>query len=508
MNRIFAYSRVSHIDQVNHGYSLDAQRITVTAEGNQLIGQRADLSWYPQSYGVYIQPGLVVDPAVSAYRVDFRDRPGGRWIFDRLQKGDVIIVARLDRTFRRTRDFLNTAHRLDEMGVELRLCRPRLNNSTPAGRAMLQSYMVWAEWDSAIKSQRIREAIALKKRMGAKATREIVTRSPRFSMAGSQAIATSPASEVTDKPTVSVQPRWLRDKYLCPAAEETNAAGRVFGYLRNSHIVAADGLGVDSQREQIMAKADKLLTAYPMLTMGDVVYDRSVSAFRRAFATRPAGSVLAAALREGDHVIFARHDRAFRNVVDCLTTVRAWLAKGVQVHFLDLPDVDLNDPAGQAMMAQSALFCEMESSLQSARRMEGIVARVAMGGFPGVAPHGYSVRKLRRDNTTVVQWDMQYLRMARWARWLEHRFGSRDYPRMVRTIEAVLAKREGRTPIKELGQMQGRGKGMIYPKWSYWKVRRLCLTGGERLAAYEQWKRELIAKHLESTNASRSPASN
>ncbi len=67
-----------------------------------------------------------------------RDRPELVRLLDHLRTGDVVTVTRLDRLARSTRDLLEIAERIKEVGAGLRsLAEPWADTTTPAGRMVL-----------------------------------------------------------------------------------------------------------------------------------------------------------------------------------------------------------------------------------------------------------------------------------------------------------------------------------------------------------------------------------
>lgn len=61
-------------------------------------------------------------------------RPGLKAMLDYAREGDVIVVYSLSRLSRSTRDAIDIAERLEEMGVELVSLTEGIDTSTPAGR--------------------------------------------------------------------------------------------------------------------------------------------------------------------------------------------------------------------------------------------------------------------------------------------------------------------------------------------------------------------------------------
>lgn len=84
-----------------------------------------------------------------------RDRPQLARLLDGLREGDVVVVSRLDRLARSTRDLLEVAETLREAGAGLRsLAEPWADTTSPAGRMVLTVFAGIAEFERALIHQR------------------------------------------------------------------------------------------------------------------------------------------------------------------------------------------------------------------------------------------------------------------------------------------------------------------------------------------------------------------
>lgn len=84
-----------------------------------------------------------------------RDRPQLARLIDQLRADDVVIVTRLDRLARSTRDLLDIAERLQDAGAGLRsLAEPWADTTSPAGRMVLTVFAGIAEFERALISER------------------------------------------------------------------------------------------------------------------------------------------------------------------------------------------------------------------------------------------------------------------------------------------------------------------------------------------------------------------
>ncbi len=84
-----------------------------------------------------------------------RERPQLIRLIDHLRVGDVVTVTRLDRLARSTRDLLEIAERLQELGAGLRsLAEPWADTTSPAGRMVLTVFAGIAEFERALIAER------------------------------------------------------------------------------------------------------------------------------------------------------------------------------------------------------------------------------------------------------------------------------------------------------------------------------------------------------------------
>lgn len=84
-----------------------------------------------------------------------RDRPELARLFDQIRDDDVMVVTRLDRLARSTKDLLDLAEKLNEAGAGLRsLAEPWADTTSPAGRMVLTVFAGIAEFERALIHQR------------------------------------------------------------------------------------------------------------------------------------------------------------------------------------------------------------------------------------------------------------------------------------------------------------------------------------------------------------------
>ena len=101
----YAYCRVSTSRQAEEGESLGVQRRQIEGYAT-MLGLSA--------------PELFVEEGVSGSK-PLSERPAGKELLAKLERGDVIIAAKLDRMFRSALDALDNLNELKERGVSLHL---------------------------------------------------------------------------------------------------------------------------------------------------------------------------------------------------------------------------------------------------------------------------------------------------------------------------------------------------------------------------------------------------
>ena len=98
-----------------------------------------------------------------------RERPELARLLDHLRPDDVVIVTRLDRLARSTRDLLDIAERIHVAGAGLRsLAEPWADTTTPAGRMVLTVFAGIAEFERSLIIERTRHGREAAKARGVK----------------------------------------------------------------------------------------------------------------------------------------------------------------------------------------------------------------------------------------------------------------------------------------------------------------------------------------------------
>lgn len=146
----------------------------------------------------------------------------------------------------------------------------------------------------------------------------------------------------------------------------------VYGYGR--HSTDKQGLTEHAQRAQVERYIELHL---PDCERGGWIYDAAVSGGKDLFE-RAKGRELLALAQPGDHIVFAKLDRAFRKVADGLSTLEMLSQKGVRVHILDL-GIDTSTPMGECALTIVLAFAQLQRKYTSERTKEALEVKRKAG---------------------------------------------------------------------------------------------------------------------------------
>jgi DNA invertase Pin-like site-specific DNA recombinase len=160
------------------------------------------------------------------------------------------------------------------------------------------------------------------------------------------------------------------------------------GYVRvSTEEQAREGVSLDAQE----ARLRSYCTAAG-LTLVEVIRDEGVSA-SKPLSSRPGGAALlrVVARRQVRHVVVVTLDRAFRNTIDCLTTVNAWDLANVALHLVDHGGQSINTKTavGRMFLTMLAGFAEMERRLTAERITAALRHKKGQRKAYGPTPYGF-----------------------------------------------------------------------------------------------------------------------
>ena len=156
--KAYGYGRVSHVTGMKLAESVPAQQDRIE-QYYRLKLKESGVEW----------GGFHHDhKQVSAYRIPFRMRASGKELLKLLQPGDHLILDKVDRIWRSLHDFVNLMVDFRKRDISIHIVSflgGTLENNA-VGELMLKQLVLFAELDSQIKSERIKEALHIRKLRG------------------------------------------------------------------------------------------------------------------------------------------------------------------------------------------------------------------------------------------------------------------------------------------------------------------------------------------------------
>lgn len=172
---------------------------------------------------------------------------------------------------------------------------------------------------------------------------------------------------------------------------------KVYGYCRVSTFEQGnDGRSLDVQRQQI--------TGYAMMkgwAVAECFIDAGVSG-SVPLAERPEGQRLLALLKQGDVVVTAKLDRAFRSAADALGTLEQMKEDGVGLHMIDLGGDVCGNGISKLVFTILSAVAENERDRIRERVREAKAHRAAQQLYNGGRrPFGFDVVGEGKDRSLV-----------------------------------------------------------------------------------------------------------
>ena len=139
MGKVYGYARVSSWDQ----------DLTIQREALARAGVNRD---------------LILAEKMTGTKRDGREKLD--LLLKLADKGDTVIITRIDRLARSMRDLQNIVHELKQKGVALKATEQPIDTTTAAGKAFFDMLGVFAEFETNLRRERQAEGIAKAKRSG------------------------------------------------------------------------------------------------------------------------------------------------------------------------------------------------------------------------------------------------------------------------------------------------------------------------------------------------------
>ena len=220
-----------------------------------------------------------------------------------------------------------------------------------------------------------------------------------------------------------------------------------YAYRRVSTVdQARHGFSLSAQKDAAKAYYVALKSAtdkYPDLKWGGFFKDEGQSAWKHTFSNREEGGRLCGLLKEGDHIIFCRLDRAFRNIKDYVCQMEEWKKQGVIVHFVD-QWINMDTANGRLLGNVLSAVAQWESDVTSERGKEVALKRKEeRRPMNGNNPPG--MQKVGRGKDKRFAPDPSQRPVLRLIKF--YRSKGISYARISDRIEELQANRDGRKPI-------------------------------------------------------------
>jgi DNA invertase Pin-like site-specific DNA recombinase len=204
---------------ISWGYlrvSTDDQGVGLAAQKNAVLTAGVD------------ERHLFIDEGVSGTKAE---RPALTALKERMQRGDVVVVAKLDRLGRSVYNVLDLFKQFEERGVELKVLHEQIDTTTPGGKLMRGVLLLIAEFERDMISSRTKSALAEIKRTGiGKAGKPVTIGRP-------SALSDLQVVEIKEKLRAGVTVTKLAREYGVSRTTIYEKSGLVKQYVENSGVL-------------------------------------------------------------------------------------------------------------------------------------------------------------------------------------------------------------------------------------------------------------------------------
>lgn len=375
---VYIYGRVSHEDSGLSGISETGQLQT---SRNYIKSVLPDVPMGKSHHPEKNVDGYYFDRAKSAWRVPFNSRPASYALDQVLKPGDHVVMYSIDRGFRSVKAFVTQIEIWLERGITPHFVTEGINFATAEGKLMGHVIAAFAQYYSDLISERTREALRIRKLIGANTSRD-------------------------DKG------EWLDSdiKFIKPArtAGQANIPGRIIPYARCSHIDSQlSGLGMEAQIGGNKSYSNRLAQDRPWLTPIDIeLHDNSVSAFSVPLERRPAGKRLLEMVQPGDVIVAYRLDRIFRTPHDAAKISSELAKRNIAIHIVQ-SGIDTLSDYGQMLLTMLSVFAYIESSIKSKRNLEAAARCRELGRPYGTTQRHITITVDKKTRDRRLAYDLE-----------------------------------------------------------------------------------------------------
>jgi len=211
VSKVYAYLRVSTSDQADSGAGMAAQRHAVEQETSRRGW--TDVEW-------------VEDGGWSGGSLN---RPGISGLLPRLNRGDVLVVSKLDRLSRSLVDAVGLMETSQRRGWSLVALDLGVDTGTPTGRLIASVMAAVASWERDVIGQRTKDAMAAKKAAGgvryghsSGLPSAVQERVAALHETGLSMCAVARVMTADGVPTATGQPRWYSSTVRSVLASRAN----------------------------------------------------------------------------------------------------------------------------------------------------------------------------------------------------------------------------------------------------------------------------------------------
>jgi DNA invertase Pin-like site-specific DNA recombinase len=147
-------SDLSHCLRVGERMIWYYGRVSTDHQENSAANQRQVFEELAAEAGEPYQ--IVVDEDVSA-KTSLCERPQGRYVWDQLKAGDMLVVLKLDRGWRSVEDASRSLRVLREIGVRLKILDFPVDVSTDEGEFMFLTFAGFAQYENRLRGRRVKD---------------------------------------------------------------------------------------------------------------------------------------------------------------------------------------------------------------------------------------------------------------------------------------------------------------------------------------------------------------